>query len=114
MTSSLWLNLGQGMHLAVSDQQASKKKEKGTKRKQKTQKNKQMPNLWVFRRLIIEQGNEMPRQLPVCGVIDLVQHQVNEIKSRHQAGRQLDVVHNADAGVVATAHWVGNYAGLCH
>ena len=48
----------------------------------------------------------MPCQLPVCGVIDLVQHQVDEVKSGHQARGQLDVVNDADAWVVAAAHWV--------
>ncbi|KAA6417471.1 MAG: hypothetical protein FRX49_12550 [Trebouxia sp. A1-2] len=48
----------------------------------------------------------MPCQLPVCGVIDLVQHQIDEVEPGHQARGQLDIVNDADAWVVAAAHWV--------
>ena len=64
-------------------------------------------HLSILWRVVIEQGYQMPCQLPVCGVVDLVQHQVDEVKPGHQARGQLDIVNDADAWVVAAAHWVG-------
>ena len=64
-------------------------------------------HLSILWRVVIEQGYQMPCQLPVCGVIDLVQHQVDEVKPGHQARGQLDIVNDADAWVVAAAYWVG-------
>ena len=60
----------------------------------------------VIRRVLVEQCNEMARQLAVCRVVDLVQHQVDEVKAGHKTGRQLDVFNNTDARIVAAPHRV--------
>ena len=57
--------------------------------------------------LLVEQRNQMPCQLPICLLINLVQDQVDEVKAGQQAGGQLDVVYHAHTWVVAAAHRIG-------
>ena len=65
------------------------------------------PYLSIVWGVFVEQANEVACQLAVCGVIDFVQHQVDEVKAGHQAGGQLDVVNHTDARIVAAAYRVG-------
>ena len=49
----------------------------------------------------------MARKAAVIGLLGLVQDEVDEVKAGDERGRQVDVVHDGQARVVARAHRVG-------
>ena len=55
----------------------------------------------------VVQGEEVAREAPVVGLIGLVQDEVDEVKAGDEGGRQVQVVHDGQARVVARAHRVG-------
>lgn len=49
---------------------------------------------------------QMLRQFPIAVLIGLIQDQVDKVESAQQGGRQLDVLHHRQLGVVAGLHGI--------